>query len=275
VALVAPPQRLMSKRLTLNLALAALLLALAVWIWRELGPPPTPPGLSSTPAEQIRRIVVERSNGQMMRLTRHWDQWHLEEPRALPASRFHVDNVLKLLEVRSEAQYPAASMDLNALGLSEPRLRLSLGNEVFVFGGVDPLSQRRYVLHADQVHLIIDSFSPLLLGPWWNFIDRSLLDVTEEIVALELGDGRLLVGEQAQGVLARWRSTAASIVKPMEPTDAQRGRPVEMRLASGEAIRWSVIEEGEPRLLRPDLGLAYFLERSSLEALLSTTPDAR
>lgn len=258
----------MSRRLLLNLVLLATLGVLVLLIWHELVPPPDHGRVGTRTAAEIDRIVVERADGEMLRLSRSWDRWQLHEPRMLPASLQHVEMVLALLDARSEVRYPASSLDLAVLGLSEPRLRVSLGDQVFVFGGIEPLSQRRYVLYRNEVFLILDTVSPLLLGPWWNFIDRSLLGREEEIVAVELSDGRLLVGADARALVERWRATSASIVRPVERAEGAAEPLVEMRLASGEAVRWYLAADGDqPRLVRPDLQLAYHIDWPTLRFL--------
>ncbi len=265
----------MVKRLLLvNLALFGLLALLALLIGRELAPRAPADRLSELSAEQVGRIVIERDGGDMLRLVRDRQRWRLVEPRALPASEFHVASVLALLEAPVGARYPVAQMDLEALGLSRPRLRLRLGDQAFVFGDIEPLSRQRYLLHGEQVLLIQDSVSPLLRGPWWNFIDRSLLGVTDEIVAIELADGRMLLGPPLHELLNRWRAASARIVQPMQPAEAALGDELVMRLASGEQMRWRLVDGEQPRVLRADLELAYHIDSPTLAALSAPPSDA-
>ncbi|RFA30066.1 hypothetical protein CAI21_07615 [Alkalilimnicola ehrlichii] len=264
----------MSKRILLNVGLLALLLGLALLVWRELTPEPNHGRLTRLSADAVDRIVIEPANGQMVRLTRDRDSWQIVQPRTLPASRFHVEQVLELLTARSAARYPAASMDLAAVGLDKPRLRVSLGDKSFVFGAAEPLTQRRYVLLDDEVFLILDSVSPFLLGPWWNFIDRKLLDIGHDIVAIELNGEDLLVGDAADQLVERWRNVSARIVRPLDEGEAQpHGQTVELRLANGETVQWLLLAGGEPRLLRPDLGLVYHVDKSTLSALTGETEE--
>lgn len=262
---------MMHRRVLLNLALMLLLLLLGAMIWLELRPDVEPNRIAAVPQVGISRIVVERG-GEMMRLVRQHKEWRLEEPRALPASELHVSSVLQLLQAQSRASYPAETVDLAQLGLSEPKLRVTLDDEVFVFGGTEPLKQLRYVLHDGKVHLIRDTLSALLLGPWYNFIDRDILGLTDEVVAFELADGTLLVGDEAVALLERWHQASASIVSPMQEADAARGRTLRMRLAGGDFIEWRLIEDDEPRLVRPDLQLTYHVAPELLARLSGDTP---
>lgn len=259
----------MARRVGLNLGLLVLLLALAAVVWRDLNAPVGGGGWPLADAASVEYIVAENANGDSLRLMRGEMGWRMLTPRNLPASRMHVDMILDLLDTPPQARYPLASLDIAAVGLAEPRLSLRLNDRELAFGGIEPLDQLRYLRHEDDVFLVYDTVSPLLLGPWWNFVDRNLLAaVPAPVEAIEWPErGTVLDPAQTERLLAAWTETLASIVKPMEPGERDYGEPLVMLTETGERIPWRVIRDQAPRLVRPDLELTYHLDRRDVSAL--------
>jgi hypothetical protein len=257
---VAAPERLMRARWLLNLLMLVLVAGLGWLVYRETAPGADPNQLAT---EAAHSIVLERVDDQDIVLEQGEHGWRLRTPRDLPASAFHVDLVQRFLTSAVTARYAATEVDLAAAGLTAPKLVLVADGERFAFGGLDPLGKRRYLLHEGQVLLLQEGVSAILRSPWWNLIDRRLLPPDAQVVALEFADGRTIGDRQA---LRHWAGTSASVVKPMRP--GVSGEEIVVVLASGERQRWQWLADEQPRLLRPELGLAYYLEPEVLTALL-------
>jgi hypothetical protein len=260
---VAEVARLMRGRLLLNLALLLCAVLLGVWIYRDAGHGGD--RLSTLAPDAVRRIEIERRDGQAVAFARTDAGWRMLAPRELPASAYHLDLLLRFLRLPVDARYPRREVDLAAAGLSRPTLTVRFDDARYVFGGLDPLGRRRYLLHAGDVLLVREGVSAILASPWWNFIDRRLL-ADGEPSGLRFADGRRLALDQAPAVRARWQQASASLVRPL-PAGA-RGAPFVLELRSGERIRWQWVGGEQPRLLRPDLGLAYEVSADQLDALL-------
>lgn len=256
----------MRLRWLLNLLMLVLVAGLGWWVYQETEPAGAGNRLAQVPAAGLRRIVIDRSGDQDIELARRETGWELLTPRRLPASAFHVQMIERFLASPVSARYRPEEVDLAAAGLQTPKLSLIVDAERLAFGGLEPLSQRRYLLYRGQVVLVQDGVSALLAAPWWNFIDRRLLASEAEVTALEFADGRRLDKKKAPRVLARWREVAATQVRPKRQ-DVQ-GEEFVLVLASGERQRWQWVADEQPRLLRPELGLAYHMSAETVAALL-------
>lgn len=253
----------MQGRLLLNVLLLACAALLGGWIYHRSGSEAADHRLAAIDVQAVQRIEIVRADAEPLVLVRTGAGWQLAKPRALPASGYHLDLLFRFLESPVAARYPSAEVDLAAAGLKTPRLVLRIDGQSYAFGGLDPLEQRRYLQHGNEVLLVREGVSAILASPWWNFIDRRLLPAGEPAV-LHRADGREHVLDQA--LQALWQQASASIVRPM--TAGVAGEPLTLELRSGERIDWQWLGGEQPRLLRPELGLEYQLPPGLLEALL-------
>lgn len=260
----------MRARALVNLLLLVIAAGLGWLVYQEARPGGGAARLSSVDAAEVRRIVLELPGKADVALERQPRGWALVAPRALPASEFHVEALLRLLALPVEARYPVGNLDLAATGLDQPKLVMRFDDEAFVFGGQEPLGNRRYIRRGEEVLLVTDGVSALALSPWWNLIDRRLLPPGAEVTAVERADGKLLSAKDYPIMAARWQEASASVVKPLK--EGLRGQDLYVRIASGERLRWQVVADEQPRLLRPDLGLAYHLSPEALAVLTGQRP---
>jgi hypothetical protein len=75
---------------------------------------------------------------------------------------------------------------LDQFGLSNPDVILSMNSEQFAFGGVESLSENRYVLHQGMIFLVQDDVTPLLTASAGSFVDNRLIPETSRISRLSL-----------------------------------------------------------------------------------------
>lgn len=252
----------MRERLLLNVLLLTGVAALAFWLWRDT--PPVAPVSELAPAA-VQRIAVERRGERSLELVRADSGWRLQVPRELPASQQHLELLLGFLQLPVTARYPSAEVDLAGAGLIAPLLTVSFNESRYVFGGLDPLGQQRYLLHEDEVLLVREGVSALLISPWWNFIDRRLLPEGEPR-RLHFSDGETHTLTPDEPRTARWQHGAAAIVRPW--LNEVRGEVFELELVSGQRLPWQWLDGEQPGLLRPDLGLVYQLSAEQLNELL-------
>ena len=125
--------------------------------------------LLANPGE-IHNILIQPSTPgtSSYKLQRGAAGWALVAPESKPALTERVDVILRLLELPTQAAtqqisvYPVTALDLNAVGLLQPRLQVGLENHNFFFGGRDLQGQRRYIRHEDNIYLATDVVFPLL-----------------------------------------------------------------------------------------------------------------
>lgn len=248
----------MRVRVLLNLVLLVTVAALGAWIWHSSQGGGT---IAAQPIEQIRRVAIEPVGGERLVLSREGENWRLEEPLPVLASDFHVERVLDFLALEPDTRYNIDELDLDAVGLREPWLRLRFDGEVLEFGRREPLRQRRYLRRGEEVMLVLEGASTMLAAPWWNFIDRRLLPPNAGLQSLHWRDGRSSDNPQQMQL---WREAVASIVKP---ESIAATADFHLRLASGERLPFAILPGKPARLLRTDLGLAYELDAELLNAL--------
>jgi len=255
----------MRARVLLNLLLLAAAGLLGWWVYREVQEEDRAERVAAFAPGSVRTITVERNGEPVLRLRRDGERWLLVEPRQLPASEFHVRMLLRFLELPVEQRYPRGELDLAAVGLRAPKAVIAYDDARFAFGELEPLSGRRYVLRDDSVLLLTEGVSALAGSPWWNFIERRLLPHEAEVAAVETADGRRLTAERFRTLAARWQEASANVVKPIRP--GVSGTDLYVELADGTRLRWQVVDGDQPRLLRPDLGLAYHVGADTLAVL--------
>jgi hypothetical protein len=254
----------MQGRLVVNVVLLAVAVALGVWIYRDVRGSDAEL-LSTLDPDAVQRIDVERRGEQTLAFTRSDAGWRMLSPGNLPASNYHIDLLLRLLRRPVDARYSRGEIDLAGAGLAQPAQVVSFDGRRYAFGGLDPIGQRRYLLHEENVLLVREGVSAILASPWWNFVDRRLL-VAGEPKSVQFADGRSVALDEDTAQRAHWQHSSASIVRPIPP--GLQGEPLVLELESGERIRWQWIDGEQPRLLRPDLGLAYEVSAEQLDALL-------
>jgi len=282
---------IMRARLLVNLALLALVALLAAVAFFEptLDEPAAPPTLTGLTAQDVASLRIARSDGSVVAFERRDGAWWMVEPIEILASDYRVQAVVALAEAHSHARYAVADVDLAAVGLEPPEVRVTYnGGEELAFGGQSPLDQRRYVRVGDVVHLVDGGSYYHLVGHHASFVDTTLLPPGARIAALHLPgldvtqrDGRWQVSprpdefsvDRVNALLEHWRLTRALQVSG-HATDhhhGMHGDTARVEFADGRAPITFLIEAREPELVlsRPELGLSYRLTAESAERLFS------
>jgi hypothetical protein len=283
------------QRGTLNLLLAAALLALGALAWFRPGTTEAPEGELAFPgvatAKLLRATNTAATNS--WTLERGADGgWALTAPFRLPLDPALVDALVKdLTEARAPARYPASALDAKAAGLDAPSLLLEVDAARYAFGGTEPINYRRYVQHDDQVLLVNDLLYFRMSQGWANLADKRLLPRGARIEKLELpgitlsvdaAGKRTLTPDDGQvsadalaALLDAWTLQTAMELQPLDPelvaqatlrvTLAGRAQPLEFKvLPSQEGLR----------LARADLGVEYRFPSESRTALLELERSA-
>lgn len=241
----------MAGRWLTNLALLLVLALLALGIRQELAREGRPQTLVGVDPKDLRLIEVEREGEPLIRIERGPDGWRLLEPLAVDADQDRLGRLLAILDAPVQRSFPEQSAALSELGLAPSRLRLRLDGLTLAFGGLDPLSQQRYVAADGVVHLIEDRFYHLLIAPPIDFASRALLPAGQPPAFATLGGVPLAA--TSLGVLA---GLTAERVEPLAGEIA--GEPVQVKLADGRALRF-LVSEDRRRWSRLDQKLRYVL----------------
>lgn len=276
----------MTTRGILNLLLLLGVAALAAVVVYQPGIAPAPPPIKLTALtpQQISRIHIERAGKDAITLQKLDGHWRITEPQQLPADDGHVNSLLRLVQETSQAHFPAKPEDLHKYKLDKPAATLTLDDQKFAFGDIDPINGRRYIQIGTTVHLTTDMYFYQLDADMPSFVSTHLLPDKASISALSLPDLALtrdaqghwhvqpdkpsLSADAIQTLLDAWRTTTALWVKHYAPGNAQGGITVQLT-APAQTLHFDIMaRQPELILARPDLGLQYHFSAESAKALL-------
>lgn len=227
----------------------------------------------------VDRITINRPGKPDLVFHKQDGIWSLRKPIDIHARPERVNAILSLPRAISHDRIDAGEADLATLRLDPPRVSVELGGQRFLFGGTDPIDDRRYVLEGETVHLIEDRLFHQLTQPAAFYVDTRLLKPGAEItritypdhVILREGDrwrgrpGSAAPEESAAAIAANWRDAEAQRVVGYGETQAEGRVTIETR-DGAMAFDW-MIAQGSLLLARPDVGVQYQLSNETAEGL--------
>jgi hypothetical protein len=282
----------MKARWLLNALLLAIIIGLALVAVYRPGKeqPPAPTRLTSLPVEQVTRINIQRDGGEELTLEKQGDRWRLTAPFAARANAFRVNALAQLVSTNSDKRFTAPAAELEKYGLRQPIARLRLNEQEFLFGSRHPITGRRYIYHAGQVHLITDTFSQHARAAATDFIDLKLIAAGQEPVRIQLPefsvflqDGKWTVQPEQAGLAAddisafadHWKYARALSATPHQAGEG--GRPLVLTIRDGgqqQAIEMEIFSDTDGVVVyRPDEGLDYQLPEDAGNRLLRIQPE--
>jgi hypothetical protein len=270
-----------------NLLLLATVVGLGFYIWYRPGSDAADRHKLSTLAPSaVNRVVIEPREGETIELAKRGDAWYLARPFEARADRSQVDRLLELASGTSREKL--AATDLARFDLDRPALSVTLEDQRFAFGTVNPLSQEQYVLAGDSVYLLSAFYSSLVPQKAERLLTHSLFVAGESPVAFALPGTRIelqdakWVRRPAAGTEAPsqddfnrwvdgWRFASSLLTQRAGPRAA--AEHVEVRLADGRTLRLGVVrKEPELILVRPDEKLQFHFSGEMGRRLL-TPPE--
>jgi hypothetical protein len=181
----------MKSRWILNLALVALIGALAAVAYFKPSEKQTGAPLMDVSADAVQRIRIEKNGAAPIVLEKNGDRWQLSQPVRARANEFNITSLLRLTKATSSFQASADAATLATYGLDKPALRLWLNGEEFLVGSIHPMRQQHYLRYRDTIHLVD---SHVLSTAWFNYaslIDTQLLDTAHKLTAVRTPNVRL------------------------------------------------------------------------------------
>ena len=196
-----------------NLVLLIIVISLLWLSQREKPASEQSPTLSTLKAEAVYQIQIQRQNKPIITLQQGQDSWALTEPFHARANQTRINLLLSLLSAPLHGEFqPLDEASLQPFGLGEPDVVLSMNDQQFAFGGVESLSQQRYVLHQGMIYLVQDDVTPLLTASAGSFVDNRLIAENNAISRLTIPAGPdtadSMTLEQENG---HWQSGDASL----------------------------------------------------------------
>ena len=148
------------------LAVAVLVLGLVAWFEPGLAPEEELAPLTPLSPAEVRGLRLFQGDRLVLGLELTATGWQLNAPTSGTADADRVRQLLGLLQTPSLRHFPVPTARHAEFGLADPEFILEVDGVPIAFGGLDPVSQQRYVLYGGEVHLIGDGFRHhLLAGP--------------------------------------------------------------------------------------------------------------
>ena len=283
----------MKNRWLLNIGLALLVGALALIAIYRPGAQKEPEGtpLTALATDSIQRIRLVRPKQPEIVLEKSAEEWRLTAPRNARANSFRVNELVRLAATPITTRFPAAPAEFGKYGLDNPLATLFLNDAEIRFGGMHPLNNQLYVLHAGQVQLIPTSVFRAATAPLNDFLSTSLIEDTTKLLAFKFPAFSLKQNEQGAWVrtpelkdlgsdqvnrfVDEWRYARALSVAPYAGKPAKER--VLLTVADGDQQR--VIEFGviahkpEFIVLRKDENLEYQFPEEAGARLMQLKPE--
>jgi hypothetical protein len=278
----------MSARLWLNLGLLLLLAGLIALAVYEPGIEAPPTGAAITPltADAITRIHIERRDQPTFTLEKKAGVWRIA-PQGWAADAARLNALRDLVQEKSLQRLPAS--DLGRYGLEKPELIVTLNDTRIAFGDTDPISNNRYIMTSDAVHLVADLHYPGFNSSAASFAEPRLLHEDARVTKLALPDLTLtrddkgnytiqpprekLSADAPQQLVDEWRNARALWVEADQVNPAnQDARPQDrarITLEGAPELEYHIISrEPDFVLAHPDLKLRYHFSAEQAQRLL-------
>ncbi len=235
----------------------------------------------------VSHVLIEPRGGEPIELAKRGEAWYLVRPFEARADRSQVERLLELTSAASKEKLAAA--ELARFDLDHPALAVTLGEQRFAFGTVNPLNQEQYVQAGDGVYLLPTFYASLVPQKAERLLTHALFVEGETPVAFVLPGFRVeLQGpkwvrvpaapqeQPSQDEFNRWVEGwrfASSLLTQRAGSNAAKEH-VEVRLGDGRTLKLGVLQkQPELILVRPDEKLQFFFSGEVAKRLM-TPPEA-
>ncbi len=212
--------------------------------------------------------------------------WRMTAPYKARADQLSVQRILAIIAAKSMEKYSAS--DLTKYGLDNPQLKLKLskatGDEVFIFGTFNPVSEDQYVAYKDAVYLLPVSYAEAATTQPIELVDKNPLAMNEakQIAGfnfsrleqweamrmnVDVSDGswktnvpkaKITQNELNEWLDFSWKQAQAKQVELYTPNYKTSYPSFEVKLKDGKKVHFDKIQEAPDLLLgRPDEGILY------------------
>ncbi len=117
---------------------------------------------SSLDKTKVNYIKIVDSAKNTIHLEKKDNNWHLTKPIRKPADPVRISLLFSILSLPSTTLYDAETLNLQELGLKDPKATLTFNGQNFYFGNTDSSGKKRYLMHNHKVKLTTDLIFPLI-----------------------------------------------------------------------------------------------------------------
>jgi len=279
----------MSNRAILNIILLAMVIGLTVFITYDPKQESKAMTTLGGPANmEITDITLKRDGLEDVLFQRQHMQWRMLKPYQVSAAPERINALLELPSAVSHNRFSSIDKDLGVYHLAEPKAELTLNKNQYQFGNSERLSNHRYVLHDNTIHLTTDRFFHHLRTSPIQFVSRNILDTGMRIKSIDLptlkitksSDGHWQTApgqapdvarhQSIENLVDHWRTLRANQVKTIKtPAEVM---DITLTLESGRKMKFGVRQtEDELILICNPQGIQFHFDGENANKLLSLT----
>ena len=90
------------------------------------------------------------------------DIWHVVKPSSFVADKDKIRHIFTLLSENAESNYSLEGRDLSNYGLDKDSLSISFNGVKMIFGKLNQVTGKRFILKGDRIYLVSETISGLM-----------------------------------------------------------------------------------------------------------------
>ncbi|TCV84728.1 DUF4340 domain-containing protein [Sulfurirhabdus autotrophica] len=265
-----------------NLILLALVLGLSLFIYlkpKQSGQALLP--ISDLSSTAIQQIKIEKKGQPTLEFKKRGNTWFVATPFQARGDNNKIEQILSILSARSNQQIVATQLD--RFELDQPLLTLTLNQEVFKFGTINPLTRQQYVLSGNKVFLIPTNYFATAFSQPADFISKKLLAEDETPTSFRFAQFKLdrqngqwimtppnpnMDQDQFNRFADDWRMASALHSQPYD-----KSKPISeytLHFQNGKSVKFQVLQQQhEFILLRTDENIQFHFSQDTAKRLLT------
>jgi len=237
-------------------------------------------------SDAITDITIQRSGLADIHLEKKNNHWWMTNPYKVRANKVPIETLLDLNQTISHSRFSAENKSLNDYDLQPAKASLAFNGVEYLFGNIEHINKRRYILKNNTIHLTTDLFYHRLRTNTEAFISPKLISADSKIVAITLPE--LTLNKSAQGkwllsgkpatntvsndaiqtLLDHWKNKQAIQVLPAKIKGDEQA--IQLVFTDNSSINFLVNRsKNNFTLIRSDLGLQYQVPVSAANDLLN------
>lgn len=150
------------KRLILNLVLVLLLATLVLFVVYYKGANDNNTLYDEAIGEEATEVIIHSEGHENIVIQNKDGVWMVTKPEEFVADQDKMRHLFTLLSEDAKTNYDVRGKDLASYGLDQNRLSVSFNGIRMIFGDLNAISQKRYILKGDKIYLISETVFGLL-----------------------------------------------------------------------------------------------------------------
>ena len=152
------------KRLLINLGLLVVVVALVAFVAtrKEETGELHKTLYDNSIGEEAKEVIIHSEGREDVVLQNQDNIWKVTKPSEFVADKAKVQHLFTLLSENADSSYDVEGKDLVSYGLDKDRLSVSFNGVKIIFGKLNDVTQKRFLLKGDKIYLIEETVSGLM-----------------------------------------------------------------------------------------------------------------